>query len=81
MLINARTLLRSDWVDASVGTQWAFYAPIFAIWILAVLYSFREYRKDRANESADALKTAAEGAEAARRPADPVVSSAGDVLR
>jgi len=60
VLTNTRTLLRSDWIDASVGTQWALYGPIFAIWIAAVGYSLRAYRRDRANESADALKAAAE---------------------
>lgn len=63
VLTNARTLLRSDWIDAPVGLQWAFYGPIFAIWVAAVVYSFGQYRKDRASESADAI-TAAQAAEA-----------------
>lgn len=66
VLTNTRTLLRSDWIDASAGIQWAFYGPIFAIWIAAVAYSFGEYRKDRATESADAMAELAEASAADR---------------
>ena len=55
VLTNARTLLRSDWIDASDPVRYAVYAVIAAIWIAAVVHSFREFRKDRALESADAL--------------------------
>jgi uncharacterized membrane protein YfcA len=55
VLTNTRTLLRSDWIDASTSTQWLFYGPIIAGWIAAIWYSVREYRRDRAHESADAL--------------------------
>jgi hypothetical protein len=61
VLTNTRTLLRSDWIDASDPVRYAVYAVIYAIWAAAVVHSFREYRKDRALESADALS-----AEAAR---------------
>jgi hypothetical protein len=61
VLTNTRTLLRSDWIDASDPVRYAVYAVIYAIWAAAVVHSFREYRKDRALESADAL-----AAEAAR---------------
>src|SRR5918993_5143276 len=61
VLTNSRTLLRSDWIDAGDATRYAVYALLYAIWAAAVVHSFREYRKDRALESADAL-----AAEAAR---------------
>jgi uncharacterized membrane protein YfcA len=61
VLTNTRTLLRSDWIDASDPVRYAVYAAIYAIWAAAVVHSFREYRKDRALESADTL-----AAEAAR---------------
>jgi uncharacterized protein len=62
VLTNTRTLLKSDWIDASDGTRYAVYAVIYVIWAAAVVWSFLEYRKDRALESADAI-----AAEAARK--------------
>jgi uncharacterized protein len=61
VLTNARTLLRSDWIDASDPVRYAVYAVVYAVWAAAVLHSYRQYRKDQAQESADAL-----AAEAAR---------------
>jgi uncharacterized protein len=60
VLTNTRTLLRSDWIDAPDATRYAVYAVIYAIWALAVVHSFRAYRKDRALESADAVAAVAE---------------------
>ena len=60
VLTNTRTLLRSDWIDASDPVRYAFYAAIYAIWAAAVVHSLREYRKDRVQESADALALEAE---------------------
>jgi hypothetical protein len=65
LLTNTRTLLKSDWIDAPDGTRYAVYAVIYAIWAAAVAWSFLEYRKDRALESADAI-----AAEAARKAAE-----------
>ncbi|SDC57610.1 hypothetical protein SAMN05660690_1972 [Geodermatophilus telluris] len=65
VLTNTRTLLRSDWIDASDPVRYAVYAVIYAIWAAAVVHSYRQYRKDRAQESADAL-----AAEAARLAAE-----------
>lgn len=62
VLTNTRTLLKSDWIGAPDGTRYAIYAVIYAIWAAAVVWSFLEYRKDRALESADAI-----AAEAARK--------------
>jgi uncharacterized membrane protein YfcA len=61
VLTNTRTLLKSDWIDAADSTRYAIYAVIYLIWAAAVVWSFREYRKDSAIESADAI--AAEEAE------------------
>jgi uncharacterized protein len=61
VLTNTRTLLRSDWIDASDPVRHAVYAVIAAIWVTAVVHSFREFRKDRALESADALAAEAAG--------------------
>ncbi|MBB3082860.1 sulfite exporter TauE/SafE family protein [Geodermatophilus sabuli] len=55
VLTNTRTLLKSDWIDASEPVRYAVYAVLYLIWAAAVVHSFREYRKDRALESADAL--------------------------
>jgi uncharacterized protein len=64
VLTNTRTLLKSDWIDAPDATRYAVYAVIYLVWAAAVAWSFREYRKDGARETADAL-----AAEAARRTA------------
>src|SRR5688500_1118274 len=65
VLTNTRTLLKSDWIDAPDSTRYVIYAAIYLIWAAAVVWSFLEYRKDRAIESADAI-----AAEAARRAAE-----------
>ena len=55
VLTNTRTLLRSDWIDAPDPVRYAVYALIYAVWAAAVVHSFRQYRKDRAFESAEAV--------------------------
>jgi uncharacterized protein len=55
VLTNTRTLLRSDWIDATDPMRYGFYAAIYGIWAVAVVYSYLQYRKDRETESADAL--------------------------
>jgi uncharacterized membrane protein YfcA len=55
VLTNTRTLLKSDWIDASDPVRYSVYAVIYLIWAAAVVHSFREYRKDRVQESADTL--------------------------
>lgn len=64
VLTNARSLLRSDWIDASSSTQWTFYGVIVAGWAVAIWYSVNEFRKDRANESADAIAAEARARQA-----------------
>jgi hypothetical protein len=60
VLTNARTLLKSDWLDAGDSTRYAVYAVLYLVWAAAVVWSFLEYRKDRAIESADAVAVEAE---------------------
>jgi uncharacterized protein len=79
VLTNSRTLLKSDWIDAGDATRYSIYAVIYLVWAAAIAWSFLEYRKDRALESADAL-----AAEAARKAAEAeaeernVVADLGD---
>ena len=59
VLTNTRSLLISDWIDAPDAVRYAVYAVVYLVWAAALVWSFREYRKDRAAESADALSAAA----------------------
>jgi uncharacterized protein len=66
ILTNTRTLLRSDWIDASDGVRYAFYAVIYVAWAAALAYSIRQYLANRDEERriiADA-EAAARGASA-----------------
>jgi uncharacterized membrane protein YfcA len=60
ILTNTRTLLKSDWVDAGDSTRYAVYAVLYVVWAAAVVHSYRQYRKDQALESADAVAAVAE---------------------
>jgi uncharacterized protein len=60
IVTNTRTLLKSDWIDAADSTRYAIYAVLYVIWAAAVVHSYRQYRKDRAIESADAVAAEAE---------------------
>jgi hypothetical protein len=60
ILTNTRTLLRSDWIDAADPVRYAVYAVLYAVWAAAVVHSYRQYRRDRALESAEAVATAAD---------------------
>jgi uncharacterized protein len=46
VLTNTRTLLRSDWIDASDPVRYAVYAVLYAVWALAVVHSYRRYRAE-----------------------------------
>ncbi|GAA3039932.1 sulfite exporter TauE/SafE family protein [Streptosporangium longisporum] len=65
ILTNVRTLLRSDWIDASGSIQAIAYITIAVIWAAAIAYSVREYRRDRDNETVEAIE-----AEERRRAAE-----------
>jgi uncharacterized membrane protein YfcA len=71
VLTNTRTLLRSDWIDASDPVRYAVYAVIYAVWAAAVVHSYRQYRKDQAQESADALAAEAARLAATQHPVPP----------
>jgi uncharacterized protein len=58
ILTNTRTLLRSDWIDASDATRWVFYAVIYALWAAALAYSIREYLNHREQERREAVAVA-----------------------
>jgi uncharacterized membrane protein YfcA len=59
ILINTRSLLRSDWIDASSAASTALYITIMLTWAAAIAYSYKQYRRNR---SADQLIVAeAEG--------------------
>jgi uncharacterized membrane protein YfcA len=60
ILTNTRTLLKSDWIDAGDSTRYAIYAVLYVVWTAAVVHSYRQYRTDRALESADAITAVAE---------------------
>ncbi|MEV0589513.1 sulfite exporter TauE/SafE family protein [Nonomuraea sp. NPDC050310] len=62
ILTNVRTLLRSDWIDAPGNVQAIAYIVIAVIWAAAIVYSVREYRRDKERESVEAVE-----AELARR--------------
>jgi uncharacterized membrane protein YfcA len=55
IVTNSRTLLRSDWIDAPDAVRYPVYAALYAVWAAAVAWSYLQYRKDKAQESADAL--------------------------
>jgi uncharacterized membrane protein YfcA len=50
ILLNVRTLLRSDWIDASAAASTALYIAITLLWAAAISYSYKEYRKNRSAE-------------------------------
>ena len=60
VLTNTRTLLRSDWIDAADPVRYAVYAVLYAVWAAAVVHSYRQYRKERGFESAEAVPAEAE---------------------
>src|SRR5215212_922355 len=60
VLTNTRTLLKSDWIDASDPVRYGVNTVIYVLWAAAVVHSFRQYRKDRVLESADAAAAIAQ---------------------
>jgi hypothetical protein len=53
VLTNARTLLKSDWIDAPDGVRSVAYIVMAASWAAALSYSIRAYAVDRRAESVD----------------------------
>jgi uncharacterized membrane protein YfcA len=71
VLTNARSLLKSDWIDAGSPVRYAVYAVIYLVWAAAVAWSYREYRRDGARDTADALTAEAARLAEADRVAHP----------
>ena len=69
ILTNTRTLLRSDWIDASDGVRYAFYAVIYLVWAAALVYSIAQYRKNQ--EEDRQIIEAAEAREREEREPEP----------
>jgi uncharacterized membrane protein YfcA len=76
IVTNSRTLLLSDGIDAPDPVRFAVYAALYVVWAAAVAWSFRQYRRDRAQESADALAAEAEGRARPNTVAQPVEAAA-----
>jgi len=60
VLTNTRTLLTSDWIGAADPVRYTVYGVLYAVWAAAVVHSYRQYRKDRVLESAEAVAAEAE---------------------
>ncbi|MFL6096797.1 MAG: TSUP family transporter, partial [Blastococcus sp.] len=60
VLTNTRTLLNSDWIAAAGPVRYTVYGLLYALWAAAVVHSYRQYRKDRLLESAEAVGAEAE---------------------
>ena len=81
VLTNTRTLLSSDWIAASGPVRYTVFGLLYAIWAVAVVHSYRQYRKDRVLESAETVaaeaeiqsNVAADVAPVAETPAPPPV--------
>jgi uncharacterized membrane protein YfcA len=69
VVTNIRTLLKSDWIDAADPVRYGVYAVLYAVWALAVVHSFRQYRKDRALEPVAEPNVAAEASAVEAQPA------------
>ncbi|WP_305783395.1 sulfite exporter TauE/SafE family protein [Symbioplanes lichenis] len=61
ILTNVRTLLRSDWIDASDPVRYTVYAVIYLVWAAALAYSVQQYRRNR-DEDKRIIAAAAEPA-------------------
>ena len=69
VLTNVRTLLRSDWIDASDSVRYTSYAVIYAVWAAALAYSILQYRKNQDAERN--IVAAAEAREREERQPEP----------
>lgn len=62
VLTNARTILKSDWLDAPGGVRSVVYIVVAVAWAGALAYSIRAYLADREAESVAAIAAAANAA-------------------
>ncbi|MFE9644072.1 sulfite exporter TauE/SafE family protein [Streptomyces sp. NPDC006365] len=51
IVTNVRTLLKSDWVGASSSLSTPVYVLLYALWVAALTYSIRAYRRERVLEA------------------------------
>ncbi|WP_353708371.1 sulfite exporter TauE/SafE family protein [Cellulosimicrobium sp. ES-005] len=65
VLTNVRTLLRSDWVDASGAVQGVVLGVVAVVWAAAVAWSVRAHRRAVALEAAEPLEVGEPPANAA----------------
>jgi uncharacterized membrane protein YfcA len=56
VLTNARTLLRSDWIDAPAGVRWVVYTVVYLVWAAALAYTVRAHLAERREELAAAVR-------------------------
>ncbi|MGE9807837.1 MULTISPECIES: sulfite exporter TauE/SafE family protein [unclassified Janibacter] len=54
VVTNARTLLRSDWINASDTAAWTTYAVLYLVWAAAVAWSVRAWRAESQLATQDA---------------------------
>jgi uncharacterized membrane protein YfcA len=59
ILTNARSLLRSDWIDAADSTRYGTYLAILVIWAAAFAHSLRQYRIHKVEDQAEIEAAAA----------------------
>jgi uncharacterized protein len=69
VLTNVRTLLRSDWVDASEGVQAVALGAVAVVWAAAVAWSVREHRRAAAALRADTQPSLVDEADPTSEPA------------
>lgn len=60
ILTNTRTIIGEDGFGLGTGPRWILYSLIIAAWVGAFAYSFIQYRRDSAAESADAISALAQ---------------------
>ncbi|WBB77655.1 sulfite exporter TauE/SafE family protein [Micromonospora sp. WMMD882] len=59
ILTNGRTLLRSEWIDASDPVRYAYYVVVAVLWVAAVVWSVRQHLATRDATPATAVAHAA----------------------
>jgi uncharacterized membrane protein YfcA len=83
ILTNTRTLLRSDWIEATDAVRHSVYAAIAVGWAVAFAYTLRQYRRHRDEDRRTPAETATRGPDrtaggrTAPRPATRATSPAG----
>ncbi|MCA2214282.1 sulfite exporter TauE/SafE family protein [Jidongwangia harbinensis] len=71
ILTNARSLLRSDWIDAADQVRYGTYLVIAVVWAAAFGYTLREYRIHRDEDRIAVAEAEARAVATAPAPAAP----------